>query len=94
LTPAYQDFMNARKAFKVLNSERLFVNKYKILGGILISLSLFIIILSFFIIFLDLQINIGQFNISPYLIKVINFLIILGVFSFIAYVGYIMIRES
>lgn len=70
------------------------VNKYKILGGILISLSLFIIILSFFIIFLDLQINIGQFNISPYLIKVINFLIILGVFSFIAYVGYIMIRES
>jgi len=31
LTPAYQDFMNARKAFKVLNSERLFVKYPKIL---------------------------------------------------------------
>ncbi|MEM0173138.1 MAG: hypothetical protein QXI16_01365 [Sulfolobaceae archaeon] len=68
--------------------------KYKILGALLISLSIFIVIISFLIIFLDFQINIGQFNISPYFIKIINFLIILGVFSFIAYVGYVMIRES
>lgn len=68
--------------------------KIRLLGLGLILFSASIIILSFEIIFLGLQIKLGNLNISDYFIKVINFLIILGIFGYLGYVGYIMLSTG
>ena len=68
--------------------------KIRLMGLGLIAVSVFIIILSFEIIFLGLQISIGNFKLSDYFIKVLNFLIILGVFGYLGYVGYVMLTTG
>lgn len=64
--------------------------KFKIIGFLLIISTLFLLYLSFAIIFLRLSIDFGNFNISPIIVKIINFIIIAAFLSFVAYVGYIM----
>lgn len=64
--------------------------KIKMLGLFLFVFSLSIIFLSFLIIFLGFKINLGGFNISPIFIKIINFVIILVIFGYLAYVGFII----
>ena len=68
--------------------------KIRLMGLGLIALSVFIIVLSFDIIFLGIKINIGNFKLSDYFIKILNFLIILGVFGYLGYVGYIMLTTG
>ena len=68
--------------------------KIRLMGLGLIVLSVCVIVLSFEIIFLGVQINIGNFRLSEYFIKVLNFLIILGVFGYLGYVGYIMLTTG
>lgn len=68
--------------------------RYKLLGALLILLSIFVISLSFGILFLGLNINLGSFNISPLVMKIINFAIILVFFLYLAYMGYIMIISA
>jgi len=68
--------------------------KIRLMGLGLIALSVFVIVLSFEILFLGVQISIGNFKLSGYFIKVLNFFIILGVFGYLGYVGYIMLTTG
>ncbi|BFH73204.1 hypothetical protein SJAV_11480 [Sulfurisphaera javensis] len=68
--------------------------KIRLLGLGLLILSALVIILAFEIIFIGLQIKLGNINISDYFIKVLNFLIILGVFGYLGYVGYVMLSTG
>ncbi|MCY0883225.1 MAG: hypothetical protein OWQ50_05375 [Acidianus infernus] len=68
--------------------------KYKLIGIGLILLSALVIYLSFSIFFLNLRIKLGGLDISPIIIKIINFIIIFLVFIYLAYVGYIMIFHT
>ncbi|QIW23019.1 hypothetical protein EWF20_01835 [Sulfolobus sp. S-194] len=68
--------------------------KIRLLGLGLLILSITVVILSFEILFLGLQIKLGNFRLSDYFIKVINFLIILGVFGYLGYVGYVMLSTG
>ncbi len=60
----------------------------------LILLSFVVIYISFSIFFLGLKIKLGSYDISPLIIKIINFAIVFLVFVYIAYVGYIMIFHA
>ncbi|WP_236752946.1 hypothetical protein [Acidianus sp. HS-5] len=68
--------------------------KYKLMGIGLILLSALVIYLAFSIFFLGLKIKLGSYEVSPIIIKTINFAIIFLVFVYIAYVGYIMIFHA
>jgi ABC-type Na+ efflux pump permease subunit len=68
--------------------------KYKLMGIGLILLSALVIYVSFAIFFLGLKIKLGGSDISPIIIKIINFAIIFLVFIYLAYVGYIMIFHA
>ncbi|ARM74856.1 hypothetical protein [Acidianus manzaensis] len=68
--------------------------KYKIIGFLLILLAIGVIGISFGIFFLGFHIYLGNSDISPIIIKVINFAIITIFFVYIAYMGYIMIFSS
>ncbi|MUM65592.1 hypothetical protein D1867_10130 [Acidianus infernus] len=68
--------------------------KYKLMGIGLILLSALVIYVSFSIFFLNLRIKLGGLDISPIIIKIINFTIIFLVFIYLAYVGYIMIFHA
>jgi len=68
--------------------------KYKLMGIGLILLSALVIYVSFSIFFLGLKIKLGGLDISPIIIKIINFAIIFLVFIYLAYVGYIMIFHA
>ncbi|AWR96376.1 hypothetical protein DFR86_01635 [Acidianus sulfidivorans JP7] len=64
------------------------------MGFSLILISAVVIGLSFSILFLGFRINLGSFNVSSIIIKIINFIIILVFFVYIAYTGYVMMLSS
>ncbi len=65
--------------------------KIKLIGISLVIISVFIVSLSFGIIFLNFHLAIGSVDIAKYFIKVLNFLIILGIFGYLTYIGLIML---
>ncbi|BBG23973.1 hypothetical protein [Sulfuracidifex tepidarius] len=65
--------------------------KIKLIGVSLLVISVFIVFLSFGIIFLNFHLTVGDVDVAKYFIKVLNFLIILGIFGYLAYIGLIML---
>ncbi|AWR99322.1 hypothetical protein [Metallosphaera hakonensis] len=67
--------------------------KHKIIGAVLITSSIFVIAISFLAIFLRSQFNFLK-RIPPLVYHVLDFLVVLIVFGYIAYMGFIMIISS